>query len=696
MLDQHTGPSTQENGAVDGATVVGVDVGGTFTDAIAIDEDTGRVRLAKVPSTPENQAEGVSQAIFQMGVQPPDIGWFVHSTTVGTNALLERRGASCGMITTRGFRDVLELGRRERPQLYGLFGRFDPLIPRDCRLEVSERIDAEGAVVDPLDEEGLRRALGELRRKGVESVLIAFMHSYANRTHEDRAKEVAREVWPNEYVTTSAEILGEFREFERFGTAAVNAYVQPQIDRYLDSLARQLRERGLAREMVIMQANGGIMSVKIARETAVNTVLSGPAAGVIAASAVGLGAGFPNVISADMGGTSFDVGMVVEGEAEVTSERDLAYNVPVRVPLVDVHTIGAGGGSIAHVTEGGLLQVGPQSAGAVPGPISYKRGGVEPTVTDANVLLGRLPHEGLLAVDGAVDRARLAGVFGEKIGGPLGLDVTAAAAAVLRIIDDKMAAAIRLVSLQRGHDPREFALFASGGAGPLHAVALARELEIPTVIVPSSPGITAALGCVVADVRHDFVQTLGRVLEELTEENVRAILTAHRAEGERLLRAEGIRIEAVSFSHEADMQYEGQTHTVRIAVAEDNLSLGKLRDALSDAYRDRYGIDLSTTRPRLINLRTRVDGRRPASGFERAAAEERDRGATLADARYGSREVWFAEGWYECPLYDRRRVPIGAAFDGPAVLTQLDTTTVLDPRCRATVDDQGNLVVEVR
>ena len=696
MPDQPTQTPADENGAVTGTTVVGVDVGGTFTDAIAIDENTGRMQLSKVPSTPQNQAAGVDQAISQMGVRLSDIKWFVHSTTVGTNALLERRGANCGMITTRGFRDILELGRRERPHLYGLFGQFEPLIPRDRRLEVSERIDAEGEVVDPLDEEGFRHALETLRHQGTESLLIAFMHSYANRTHEHRAREIAQEIWPNSYITTSADILGEFREFERFGTAAVNAYIQPQIDRYLESLARQLSEGGLEREIVVMQANGGIMSVKTARETAVNTVLSGPAAGVIAASAVGVRAGLPNVISADMGGTSFDVGMVADGEAEITSERDLAYNIPVRVPLVDVHTIGAGGGSIAHVTEGGLLQVGPQSAGAVPGPISYKRDGTEPTVTDANVLLGRLPSEGLLAVEGGVDRAHLAEVFEEKIGGSLGLDATEAAAAVLRVIDDKMAAAIRLVSLQRGHDPRDFALFASGGAGPLHAVALARELEMPTVIIPFSPGITAALGCVVADVRHDFVQTVGYALEDLTEEDVRKVLTAQRKGGERLLREEQIRLDSISFTHEADMQYEGQTHTVRIAVTGDDFTLSWLHNTLSETYQERYGIDLSTTRPRLINLRTRVDGRRPAVDFAGTANSEKKPVETLADAQYGNRKVWLAEGWKECPLYDRRHVPIGAAFDGPAVLTQLDTTTVLDPGCHATVDEHGNLIVKVR
>src|SRR5207253_1422935 len=441
-------PMSHEVTAVMAATnLIGVDVGGTFTDLILMDEATGQVRIAKVPTTVRNQAEGVLAALREVGIAPAAIKALVHGTTTATNALLERKGAVVGLITTGGFRDVLELGRRTRPTPYGLKGTFEPLIPRDLRIEVPERMDAEGEVVVTLDEEAVRRAAEALRAAGAEALVIHFIHSYVNDRHERRAREIA---------------------------AAVNA-----------------------------------------------------------AAYTGLAAGDRDVISCDMGGTSFDVGVIRDGVPAVTADKEMGYGLPVRVPMIDIHTIGAGGGSIARVNSAGILQVGPESAGAEPGPICYRRGGDEPTTTDANLLLGRLNPDGLLGVAGAAELDRVRDIFDKKIGAHLGFGPDEVAAAIIRVANDKMAGAIRLVSLQRGYDPRDFILFAFGGAGPLHAVALARELVIPKVLVPARPGITSALGCLVADVRHDFVRTINQDVGRMDVDEARALLAAQAAEGKR-------------------------------------------------------------------------------------------------------------------------------------------------------------------
>ncbi len=673
---------------------VGVDIGGTFTDTIAIDEQSGAVSLSKVPSTPANQATGFLNGLTTAGVEYAGISWLVHGTTVGTNATLERNGAKCGMIATKGFRDIVELGRRDRPQLYGLYGQFEPLISRENRLEVDERTDAEGNVVVALDEGQVERAAAQLRAQGCESLVIGFMHSYANRSHEAAAARAAERVWGNPYITQSAEILGEFRETERFGTAAVNAYIQPLIHRYVTRLRDELRARGVPRDLVIMQANGGIMAADTACERSVSTVLSGPAAGVIAAAFISRLAGFENVITCDMGGTSFDVGMIVDGEPIVTSDRDLSFRVPLRIPIIDIHTIGAGGGSIASVDASGMLRVGPRSAGAVPGPIAYGRGGVEPTVTDANVMLGRLSSQALLSVDGAVDRDKLRAAFKERVGDPLGIGPDEAAVSVIRIINDAMAGAMRLVSLQRGHDPREFALFAFGGAGPLHGAALARELGVPRVIVPYVPGITCALGCIVADVRHDFVQTIARPTDTLTESEVAGVLREQRAAGEALLAAEKVPIERIDVVHEADMQYEGQTFTMRVTLDAGHLDVKALSDALRQTYLDRFNIDLGAFRAKLINLRTSVIGIRPQLDLRRIVAAGHKTGS-VAEAVRETRPVWFDGGWVDTPVYERDALPLGGVIRGPAIFNQMDSTTVVEPDSTVTVDEYGNLIIEV-
>jgi N-methylhydantoinase A len=678
--------------------IAGIDVGGTFTDLIVVDDVSGEVRIAKVPTTAPNQAFGVLAALDAAGVDAHELDTIVHGTTTTTNAMLERKIATVGLITTRGFRDVLELGRRTRPTPYGLKGRFVPLIERRFRLEVDERLDAEGEVLVPLDEAQVEAAARQLIALGAESVVIHFLHSYLNPAHEARAAEIVRRIWPNGYVTAGQTVVAEYREYERGTTAAVNAAIQPVLHRYIERLRSELRSRGFARELLVMQGNGGTASSSIVAEHAVATVMSGPASGVIAAAATAMQAGtwpgeFGDIVTYDMGGTSSDVALVLGGRPSVSSDLELEYAMPIHVPMVDVHTIGAGGGSIASVDASGMLKVGPQSAGATPGPIGYGRGGTRPTITDANLVLGRLDPKRLLAVEHAVSMAAIGAALLEQVGAPLGLDATQAAAAIVRVANDRMAGAIRMVSLARGHDPRDFALFAFGGAGPLHAAALARELGIPKVLIPARPGLTNALGCVVADLRHDFVATVNQPLDGLDERRIGEVFAAQVASGRALLERENVMTERVVTLHRADMQFQGQSHILPVAIESPAVTIGELREAFTAAYLKRFGVELPEIRPVLVNLHTAVVGKRKAVSLRSiAAAEPR---ATVDEARRTARPVWFDGGWIETPVYVREHLPLAARFEGPAIIEQLDCTTVVEPGNRVEIDAVGNLIVAV-
>ncbi len=676
------------------AEIVGCDVGGTFTDLILLDEQSGNVRIAKVPSTTDNQAFGFLSALDAAQAELSRLDLIVHGTTTTTNALLERKIAPCGLITTRGFRDVLELGRRTRPNPYGMLGRFDPLITREYRLEVDERMDARGDALRPLDEDGVRRAAEQLRDLGCESLVIHFLHAYANPAHERRAGEIAAQVWPNGHITLGSDILAEYREFERGVAAAVNAAIQPVLGRYVSRLTDELGQRGYARDLLVMQGNGGTVSSRIVTETAVNTVMSGPASGVIAAAYTAGRCGYPNVITYDMGGTSSDVGLIQGGIPEVSSERELEYGMPIHLPMIDVHSIGAGGGSIAFVDDAGILQVGPRSAGATPGPICYGRGGTEPTITDANLVLGRLNPETLLAVDDDLSVDHVKDRIAERIGDALGLDAVQAAAAILQIGNNRMAGAVRMVSLARGYDPRDFALFAFGGAGPLHAVALAQELAIPKVLIPARPGITNAIGCAVADLRHDYVNSINRPLHELDMAQVRAIFEAQIDEGRHLLAREAIDIDKIVLVHTAEMQFQGQSHMLKVAIPDIALTRAQLQAVFDDAYFSRFALRLPEINAVLVTVHTGVIGRRTGISLS-SLMDERERAATPAAAQTGARPVWFESGWMETPIYAREKLPSSAEFHGPAVIEQMDTTIVVEPDDVVEVDDVGNLVISV-
>ena len=671
----------------------GIDVGGTFTDLIVFDSDTGEVRVAKVPTTPENQAVGVLAALEKAEVPLASLDAIVHGTTATTNALLERRLPRVGLITTEGFRDVLEVGRRTRPTPYGLTGTFVPLVPRELRAEVPERMDAEGEVVRALDEDAVRRAVQRLLDAGCESLAIHFLHSYRNPAHELRAGQIARSLWPNEYITLGHQVLSEYREYERGVAAAVNASVQPVLHRYLARLRDGLAAGGFRRELLVMQGNGGTAAAGVAHEFAVSSVMSGPASGVIAAAATGRASGVLRLITYDMGGTSSDVALIEDGMPRLSTELELEYAMPIHVPMVDVHTIGAGGGSIARIDEAGLLQVGPRSAGARPGPICYGRGGDEPTITDANLVLGRLDPARLLAVDAPVTLDRVRQILARRIGEPIGVDADAAAAAVLRVANDRMAGAIRMVSLARGYDPRDFALFAFGGAGPLHACALARELGIPRVLIPARPGLTNALGCAVADLRHDFVRTVNVPLADLPDGLVREVLDEQTAEGRGMLARQEAAIESVESLYEADLQFQGQSHLLTIPLAGRDVSRDDIRRAFEQAYWHRFQVTLPEIRPVLVNLHTAVLGRRkalPLADLGRGVPAP-----TLREALRERRPVWFEGGWRDTPVYRRDALPEIAEFDGPAIVEQLDTTVVVEPGFRARRDAMGNLLLEL-
>ena len=664
--------------------IAGIDVGGTFTDLVMQDAD-GSIRIAKVPTTAANQAGGVLAAIAAAGTTPAALDLIVHGTTATTNAVLERKLAKVGLITTAGFRDVLELGRRTRPRAYGMTGSFEPLVPRELRREVAERMDARGAVVTPLDEAAVEREVRALLAEGCEALVIHFLHAYANPAHERRAGEIARALWPNGYVTLGHALLSEFREYERGTTASVNAAVQPVLDRYIRHLQDRLAEAGHARDLLVMNGNGGTVPARAVAAEAAKTVMSGPASGVMAAAATLVQSGVVNAITCDMGGTSTDVALIAGGVPEVSAELSIAYGLPIHLPMVDVRTVGAGGGSVAWIDRGGMLRVGPESAGSAPGPICYGRGGTRPTVTDANLLLGRLDPDALLGTGRRVDVDDVRDAFAREIGDPLGMTPEQAAAAVIRLANVLMAGAIRMVSLSRGHDPRDFALFAFGGAGPLHAVALAREIGIPAVFVPYRPGLTNALGCLVADLRQDVVNTLNRGLDDIPEGEIAGVLAAQAARARAAVEAGGAEVQRIETRHVAEMQFRGQTHLIRVPLASAAPSRGEVQAAFEAAYFARFQVRLPEIRAVLVNLATSVVGRRPA--FDLRALAVGHAGA----ARIGTRRLHADGAWHEAAVWQREALAEGTRIAGPAVLQQADATTILEPGSAAVVDALGNL-----
>ncbi|MDR6869513.1 N-methylhydantoinase A [Bosea sp. BE125] len=675
--------------------VVGVDVGGTFTDLFWFDEAEKRFRVAKVPSQRGDEAKGFIAGLTTFG-PVSGLASIVHGTTVGTNALLERKGAKVGVITTPGFRDALEMRRRDRRQTWGLWGDFTPAASRENRLEVPERTLADGTIRTAVDLDAVREAAKTLAAQGCEALAIIFINAYANPANERAALEAARAVWPNEHLACSSAILPEIREFERASTTALNATLQPLVGSYLGRLEDALAQDGFTGRFHIVQSNGGVMSTATARKLPIRTALSGPAAGVIAAAAIARAAGFPDVITGDLGGTSFDVSLIADGEAALAAQSTIDFGMVIRTPMIEITTIGAGGGSIARVDAGGLLEVGPESAGSRPGPVCYGGGNDRPTLTDANLVLGRIDGSKPLGTLQSLDVEAAREAIRRKIAEPLGLDVMTAAEAIVKIANARMAGAIRLVSIERGHDPAKFLAMPFGGGGALHAGALIKEVGLRGALVPRFPGVTSALGCVIADIRHDGVQTVNLMLDGLDAAALDARMVEAGAEAHAIVADAGLSVERIDVLYELDMHYLGQTHTVAVPLPV-TLTEGRtgvtgaiIREAFDKAYGAAFSRLLPGIPVRIVTLRTAAIGRRPAFDLTALAPAE---GATLEAARRGSRQVYLEGQWRETAIWSRLDLPVGARIEGPAMLEQSDATILLDPGLTAEVDALGNLVI---
>ena len=674
------------------AHLIGVDVGGTNTDFVYVDTETGELRVAKVPSTPANQADGLMHGIDNLGVPLKDVDLLIHGTTVATNAVIERKGARCGLITTKGFRDVLEMGRRDRRQMYGLFGDFQPLIDRTDRREVDERVTAQGDILTSLDPDEVRAVAKALADDGCEALVISFMHAYANTANEEAAGKAAREVWPNDFVVTSSEVLPVVREFERTSTAAVSVYVQPLISRYLTRLGERLNAGGYDKDFLVVQLNGGVMSSSVAARLASNTILSGPAAGVTAGAAIAADVGIGDVVCCDMGGTSFDACIIRGGQPAIANEKYLDFRIPLSLPMLDVDAIGAGGGSIARIDSSGIIEVGPESAGADPGPACAGQGGTEPTVTDASLVLGYLDTDEAIGRDEGVGMdAGLARVaIQDKIADPLGLAVEDAAEAILTVTGSKMAGHVRRNLLGKGLDPREFSVIAFGGAGPVHVNRITREVGFRSAIVPTYPGLTSALGCVLGRLRHDFLRTVNLILSTLDPAALDAVFQDEVGKGRALLKAEGVPEERTTATLGADMCYAGQAYVIQVIFPEgEALTRDSIEQAFDAAYRERFANLLPHADVKIISTRITVASTEDVpSVAELTSATEGEAPAA------GSTRTYFGGAWIDTAKYQRTELPAGFRIDGPALLTQADSTTLIEPGFSATVHPTGNLMIE--
>ena len=681
--------------------LVGVDVGGTFTDVVLVDTDSGEIGVRKVPSTPDDPSEGLITGLSETG-GAAEIDLLVHGTTVATNALLQHDGAVTGMITTKGYRDILHIARHQRPQHYSIMQEIPwqdrSLVRRRHRKVVTERIGPDGDVLVPLDEEETARAATELREAGVDSIIIGFLNSYRNPEHEEHAREVVEKIHPSAFVTTSASLFPQFREYERFTTAAINGFVGPKMRSYITALMKRLAEAGKAVELRLMRSNGGAVTSGVASRLPATLLLSGPAAGVLAGARIGRQLSRGSVITFDMGGTSADIGIVSpRGIMEATARDTWIAGFPILIPMIDVHTVGAGGGSIAYVDAGGAFRVGPRSAGAIPGPACYGLGGTEPSVTDANLVLGRLRPEHFLGGAMKVD-PELAWRAIEELGEQLDVSPIEAAAGVVRLVNHNMANAIRSRTIQKGHDPRHFSLVAFGGAGPLHAVEMARSLGIPHVIVPVYPGITSAVGLLCTDLKYDLIRNEFMLDSEVDLKMLNADFRALDEEAKSQLRTDGIPEDKIHLFHTADCRYVGQGYEMRVSMPDGDLDESDIALFWEDfhrLHRDEYGHFFPANPIELVNIRVVAKGEMPKIPSFNAPAE-----GSLEEALYEEAPVHFPADWggseeRATRFYERNRLPAGTRIDGPAILVELDSTVVVPPRSSARVLPSGEVLIRI-
>jgi N-methylhydantoinase A len=678
-----------------------IDVGGTFTDVTLADATTGKTWITKIPSTPDDLSvgfmAGIQKILAQVGCSPADILRLFHGTTTATNAILEGKTAPMGLLTTKGFKYVLEIGRHDIPRDGNLYGWIKPTRPvtPERIFEVNERIDVSGQVLTPLDEEDCRRAVRRLHQLGVPSIAVVFLHAYINPLHEQHAARIIAQEYPEAAVSLSSEVLPQFREFERSMATVLNAAVMPHVSHYLSMLRGKLEAQGIRAPLLIMKSNGGVTSAETAARQAIHTALSGPAAGVIGAVSVAHSAGFSNIISIDVGGTSADICLVRDRQPEITKEAKIGP-FPLKLPIIDINTIGAGGGSIAAVMAPSRLEVGPRSAGAEPGPVCYGRGGEEPTVTDANLLLGRLPAS-LLGGDIPLDQRAARQAIGQRIAQPLRLKPDEAAAGIVEIANHNMARAIRTVSIGRGHDPRQFVLVAFGGAGPLHACRLAELLDIPAIVIPPTPGVLSTYGLLSTDVKNDYVQTCYQEGPPYDLEQLASVYADLEAQALAWLQSEQVPPDAQRLMRSADLRYAHQSFELTCALPDGQLTpalVQQLVEAFHREHRRLYTYDLPNAPVELVNLRVTALGLLPKLNPQVVDVVATDLKSALTEVR----PVYFDElaGFVDTPCYGRQRLGSGMAFAGPAIVDQDDATTVIYPNFSARVDAVGNLILERR
>ena len=676
---------------------IAVDIGGTFTDLVAID-DQGEIYRSKSLTTPDDLARGIQHCLSGAKIQVSKASFFVHGSTVTINAVLERKGARTGLITTKGFRDVYEIGRGNRPEGYNLFfKRPVPLVSRDLRMEVEERLYATGEILKPLDESSAAGTIRALKAAGVESVAVCLLHSYANSVHEERLGQLLRQQFPEAYVSLSHEILREFREYERTSTTVLNSYVGPIVSRYLVSLEKMLGDSGFRGTFRVMQSNGGVMSAEIAKRMPVTMMESGPVAGVIAAADVGELLGCHHIISFDMGGTTAKASLIKDFHPEVTSSYYVGGYVaghPMMLPVVDIVEVGNGGGSIAWIDPAGGLKVGPESAGAAPGPACYGQGGTEPTVTDANLIVGRVDPEYFLGSGIRLQRDKAAQAITEKIAKPLGLSLEEAALGILTIANFNMSLAVRAVSVEKGYDPRDCVLVPSGGGGALHAMSIARELSVPRVIIPPMPAYFSAFGMLVADLKHDYVQTFVRELSETTGTELADAFAALEKSAIDTLTEEGAGKQQIVLRRFLDMRYRGQEYTLPVPLTEDLRAMtdfGAIRARFDQLHQEHYGHSAPHEPVMMVNLRLsalgRFENRLPLSSeYQDGDQDERGKRPVIFDS---SRQA------VNCPIYLRSGFKPGDRLDGPAVIEELGATILLYPGDKMQVNEFGHLVIDV-
>lgn len=686
--------------------LVGVDVGGTFTDVIFADTESGRTEIHKVPTTPDDPSDGVSTAISGLcerhNIAPTEINHLLHGTTIATNAILQHDGAKTGMITTRNYRDILHIGRHQRPEHYSIMQEVPwqdrVLVRRQHRLTASERIaPPTGQVLTELDEDEVRTAIQELKKADVESIAVCFLFSYLNPVHENRARELIEEEYPECFVTTSSSVSPQFREFERFTTATMNAFIGPKVRDYVNHLATRIGDDGIRADLHVMSSNGGVATAKMVSDRPVMTLLSGPAAGVLGGAWTGELSNRTKLITFDMGGTSADIGIVSDGTFAQASARDTwIAGYPLLVSMIDIHTIGAGGGSIAYADPGGGFRVGPRSAGAIPGPAAYGRGGKQPTVTDANVVLGRLDKDyflgGEMSLDDTAAQQAITGLATE-----LGLGVPDTADGILTLVTANMANAIRSRTVQKGIDPREFALIAFGGAGPLHAVDVARELGMSEVIIPPYPGITSAVGLLTTDLKYDTIRTEFQVSGEIDLQRLNSDLEEMERELTDQFLNDGLAESAISFQRSGDLRYVGQGYELRITFSDvslDDDSLQEIFNQFHIQHRAEYGHDFPDSAIEIVNARVTGIGQMPKisqpedinSGTQESALMKSGGCMFRVDNRLEEFETMF---------YQRDKLPLEHSIAGPAIIIQQDSTTVVPPNNQFVSDTAGNMIISI-